>query len=105
MKRIDKATERKLYWLFIPMGMVVVWIITYLWFDLNLLERCLGIQIDVLTWSNPALIGAAMIVFAGYSIAAIKQKCWGELTVGLVIFIVLLMNMSSVFIKLLFPEK
>ena len=47
MKRIDKATERKLYWLFIPMGMVVVWIITYLWFDINLLERCFGVFFSV----------------------------------------------------------
>ncbi len=103
MKRIDKATERKLYWLFIPMGMVVVWIITYLWFDINLLERCFGVHIDVLKWYNPALIGAVMIVFAGYSIAAIRQKCWGELAIGLVIFIVLLLNMSNIFVDMLYP--
>lgn len=30
MKRIDKVTQRKLYWLFIPMAMVVVWEMAYL---------------------------------------------------------------------------
>ncbi len=44
-----------------------------------------------------------MIVFAGYSIAAIRQKCWGELAIGLVIFIVLLLNMSNIFVDMLHP--
>lgn len=48
MKRIDKVTQRKLYWLFIPMAMVVVWEMTYLWFGMNLLETWFGVEVDVL---------------------------------------------------------
>lgn len=98
MKRIDKQTERKLYWLFIPMALVVLWEILYLWFGVNLIERCFGLDVDVLTWCKPALIGSLLIVFTGYGIAAIRQRCWGELTVASIILLIMLLNMSNIFV-------
>ncbi len=101
MKRIDKVTQRKLYWLFIPMAMVVVWEMAYLWFGMNLLETWFGVEVDVLAWCQPALLGALLIVFVGYAVAAIRQKCWGELAIALIIVTVTLLNMSNFFVELL----
>lgn len=101
MKSIDKVTQRKLYWLFIPMAMVVVWEIAYLWFGMNLLETWFGVEVDVLAWYQPALLGALLIVFVGYAVAAIRQKCWGELAIALIIVTVTLLNMSNFFVELL----
>lgn len=103
MKRIDRRTERRLYWLFVPMGLVVVWLIAYLWFGVNLLDRCFGVDVDVLDWCSPALLGSMVIVFVGFGIAAFKQKCWGELTIAFVVAIIALLNMNDVFTDLLFP--
>lgn len=101
MKRIDPDTRRKLYWLFTPMALVVVWMIVYLWWDVNLLELWFGADIDVLTWCKPALLCAMLIIFTGYAIAAVRQKCWGELTVAAVVIIVMLLNMANVFVNIL----
>lgn len=96
MKRIDKKTERRLYWLFIPMGAVVLCLILDLWF---------GIGLNFLSWGMPALLGSALLVFTGYSIAAVRQKCWGELAVAIVMALVMLLNMSGFFIDLFMPGK
>lgn len=103
MKRIDIKTRRKLYWLFVPLITVVLLEIIYLWFNVNLLNLWFGIDIDIdiLTWCKPALIGSALIIFIGYSIAAFKQKCWEELAIALVVLIVMLLNMSNVFVDLI----
>ena len=95
MKRIDKQTERRLYWLFTPMAIVVVALILELWF---------GVDLKFMTWYQPALLGSLLSVFAGYSIAAIKQKCWGELAVAMIILIVTLINMGNFFVDLLMHE-
>lgn len=99
MKRIDIDTQRKLYWLFIPLAVVVALEMIYLWFDLNLLDLWFGWKIDILSWCNPALIVSTLIVFVGYSIAAIKQKCWGEFSIALVMLILMLLNMSNLLIS------
>lgn len=96
MKHIDKKTEQKLYWLFIPMALVVVTLILDLWF---------GVDLNFLAWYKPALIGSVLIVFTGYSIAAIKQKCWGYLAFLLLLLSVLLLNMSNVLINLFFDPN
>lgn len=101
MKRIDIKTRRKLYWLFVPLITVVLLEIIYLWFNVNLLNLWFGIDIDILTWCKPALIGSALIIFIGYSIAAFKQKCWEELAIALVVLIVMLFNMCNVFVDLI----
>ena len=101
MKRIDIKTRRKLYWLFVPLITVVLLEIIYLWFNVNLLNLWFGIDIDILTWCKPALIGSALIIFIGYSIAAFRQKCWEELAIALVVLIVMLLNMSNVFVDLI----
>lgn len=49
IKRIDKETQRKLYWLFIPMAIVVAIEMAYLWFDVNILDLWFGADIDILT--------------------------------------------------------
>lgn len=100
MKRIDSKTQSKLYWLFTPMAIVVVLEMCYLWYNVNLLEQWFGIKLDILAWCKPALIGSLLIVFIGQSIAAIRQKCWGELTVTLVFLVVILLNMTDFIAKL-----
>lgn len=100
MKRIDIKTQRKLYWLFIPLATVVSIEMLYLWFNVNILKLWFGINIDILTWCKPALLISVSIIFLGYSIAAIKQKCWGELTIAIVILFIMLFNMSNLFIGL-----
>ena len=52
MKRIDKQTERRLYWLFTPMAIVVVALILELWF---------GVDLKFMTWYQPALLGSLLI--------------------------------------------
>ena len=101
MKRIDVKTQRNLYWLFIPLVIVVLLEMSYLWFNVNLLNLWFGIDIDILTWCKPALIGSALIIFIGYSIAAFRQKCWEELAIALVVLIVMLFNMCNVFVDLI----
>lgn len=101
MKRIDIKTRRKLYWLFVPLITVVLLEIIYLWFNVNQLNLWVGIDIDIFTWCKPALIGSALIIFIGYSIAAFRQKCWEELAIALVVLIVMLLNMSNVFVDLI----
>ena len=101
MKRIDVKTQRKLYWLFIPLVIVVLFEMSYLWFNVNLLNLLFDIDVDILTWCKPALIGSALIIFIGYSIAAFRQKCWEELAIALVVLIVMLLNMSNVFVDLI----
>ena len=105
MKRIDKRTQRKLYWLFIPMALVVVWMMLYLWLGVNLLDRWFGWDGDVLTWCKPALLGSLLIIFAGYAVVAVRQKCWGELTVSLIMLLLMLLNMSDFFVDLLLPDR
>lgn len=100
MKRIDIKTQRKLYWLFTPLAIVVLIEMIYLWFNLNLLELWFGLDIDILTWCMPALLGSVLIVFIGYSIAALKQKCWEEFAIGIVILLIMLLNMSNFFVNL-----
>lgn len=99
MKRIDPKTQEKLYLLFIPLVITVVIEITYLWFNVNILKLWFGLNIDILVWTKPALLASVAIVFIGYSIAAIRQKCWGELTIAIVILIVMLLNMSNIFVN------
>ena len=101
MKRIDVKTQRKLYWLFILLVIVVLLEMSYLWFNVNLLNLWFGIDIDILTWCKPALIGSALIIFIGYSFATFRQKCWEELAIALVVLIVMLLNMSNVFVDLI----
>ena len=101
MKRIDEKTQQKLYVLFIPLFIVVLIEIAYLWFDKNLLTILFGLDIDILEWTPTLLLFSAMIIFIGYSIAAIKQKCWAELAIAGVILLVMLCNMSNFFVNLL----
>ena len=105
MKRIDKRTQRKLQLLVNPMALVVVWMMLYLWFGVNLLDRWFGWDVDVLTWCKPALLGSLLIIFAGYAVAAVRQKCWGELTVSLIMLLFMLLNMSDFFVDLLLPDR
>lgn len=100
MKRIDKRTGRRLYWLFVPMALVTVWLITFLWFDVNLLQACLGMDVDVLSWYKPALLTSLAIVCGGFGIAAFLQKCWGELTVAAFVAVFTLLNMNDFFTDL-----
>ena len=60
---------------------------------------------DVLTWCKPALLGSLLIIFAGYAVAAVRQKCWGELTVSLIMLLFMLLNMSDFFVDLLLPDR
>ena len=101
MKRIDKETEQKLYWLFTPMALVFVWMIVYLWFNVNLLEKWFGLDADVMKWGMPSMLISVAIICTGFGIAAIKQKCWGQLVVALVMIIFALLNMSNFFVDLI----
>lgn len=97
MKRIDINTQRKLYWLFAPLAIVVVIEIIYLWFNINLLSLWFGLEIDVLSWCKPALLTSVLIIFVGYSIAAIKQKCWEEFIIAIIILLIMILNMINIF--------
>lgn len=99
MKRIDINTQRKLYWLFTPLAVVVLLEIIYLWFNINLLDLWFGLDIDILSWCKPALLFSVLIIFVGYSIAALKQKCWGEFFIALIIFLIMILNMCNIFLS------
>lgn len=105
IKRIDKETQRKLYWLFIPMAIVVTIEMAYLWFDVNILDLWFGADIDILTWCKPALLLSVLIVFVGYAIAAIRQRCWLELAIALVIGMIMLLNFGNFFVDLIFNYR
>lgn len=100
MKRIDIKTQRKLYWLFTPLAIVALLVIIYLWFNVNLLDLLFGINIDILTWCKPALLASVLIIFIGYSIAALRQKCWEEFTIALIILLIMFLNMCNIFVKI-----
>lgn len=99
MKHLDKKTQRKLYWLFIPLAIVVLLEILYLWFNINIFKLG-GIDVDVLIWCKPALLVSVLIIFIGYSIATIRQKCWGEFIIAIIMLIIMLLNMSNIFVNL-----
>lgn len=99
MKHLDKKTQRKLYWLFIPLAIVVLLEILYLWFNINIFKLG-GIDVDVLIWCKPALLVSALIIFIGYSIATIRQKYWGEFIIAIIMLIIMLLNMSNIFVNL-----
>ncbi len=99
MKRIDSKTQQKLYWLFIPLALVVMIEMTFLWFNINLIESVFGMNIDILAWCKPALLGSVSIIFIGYGIAALKQKCWEEFAIALTILVIMLLNVSGIFVK------
>lgn len=82
------------------MALVVIVEMAYLWFNVNLLQQWFGVDVDILTWCKPALIVSVLIVFTGFSIATLKQKCWEEFIIAVVILIVMLLNVSNVFIGL-----
>lgn len=105
MKLIDKTTERRLYWLFTPMALVMVWFILYIWFDIDVLKLLSGVDVDVLSAIYPAIISSYLFIMIGYSIAAIKQKCWGLFAAILAITIVMFLNMSNFFVDLFIPGE
>lgn len=82
------------------MILVFVWMMTYLWFDINLLEKWFGFDVDVLQWGVPAILAAGSIVFIGFGIAAFRQKCWGELAIAAILLIFTLINMSNFWVNL-----
>lgn len=92
MKRLDKRTERRLYWLFLPCGVLMV-----------LFVVCLLMHVDIgySTWGKPALIGSLTLVFAGYGIAAVRQRCWGFLGLLLFVYATTILNMTNVFVNVI----
>lgn len=74
----------------------------YILFDVNLLYVWFNVDIDILKWVKPALILTGLIIFIGESIAAIMQKCWVELIIGLILLAFALINMSNIFVSI--PE-
>lgn len=101
MKRIDKNSQKKLYWSFLPMAIIVVLEILYICFDYDLLNRWLGIGVNPLEWISPALMWSLILVGGAFSVVAIRQKCWGELVIGLTVIIISLLNMSNFFVNIL----
>lgn len=101
MKRIDAKTRNKLYWLFTPLVVVGLILLTYIFSGVNILNRWFGMDIDILEWVKPALLGSASIIFIGFSIAAVRQKCWEEFAFGIIILLIMLLNMSNFFVNLL----
>ena len=100
MKHLDKKTQVKLSWLFIPLAIVVLIEVIYLWFNVNIPKLWFGIDIDILTWCKPALLVSISIIFVGYSITTIRQKCWGEFIIAIAILILMLLNMRNFFVNL-----
>ena len=92
MKRLDKRLERKLSWLILPLAIIATVFFIDVLFDLNM---------QTIEWITPALLIGAMIPFVGFSIAYIKHKCWGMLTIALILIIFMLINMSNYFINLI----
>lgn len=80
MKRLDPRTQEKLNWLCVPFAIVVILVFAGILFDWGL---------EFLTWAQPAMVACAALVFGGYSVAAIKQKCWGELVCAIVGFVII----------------
>lgn len=96
MKQIDKTTEHKLRWLFLPclITAVIVGLDLFLKWNLNSEE-----------WATTALMITLAIPVLGYCIAAIRQKCWGQLAGILIIAIIAYLNMTSFFVDLFIPEE
>lgn len=92
MRQLDPDTDRKLHWLLTPFIIVVLVFVTDLLFDLSL---------NALSWGIPAILGCFLIPLIGFSIAYVRQKCWGLLAVTLSLTILMLLNMSNVFVNLL----
>lgn len=80
MKRIDPNTRAKLDWLFVPLAILTLLFFGNLYFEWGW---------DMASWMNSAVLGCAALIFGGYSIAAIKQKCWGEFACAVAGFAIL----------------
>lgn len=93
MKQLDKSTERKLTWLILPLGIVALIFFIDVLFDLNL---------NTIDWIEPALLACALIPIIGFSIAYIKQKCWGMFAITVVLTLIMVLNMTNFFIDLIF---
>ncbi len=96
MKQIDKKTERRLRWLFVP-GLAIAAIVV--------LDLLLGWNLHAESWGNTALMIALAIPLLAYCIVSIRQKCWGVLAVILIIATITYLNMANVFVDLLVPTE
>ena len=92
MKQLDPDTNRKLHWLLTPFIVVVSVFVLDLLFDFGL---------NSLSWGIPAILGCFLIPLIGFSIAYFRQKCWGLLAITLSMTVLMLLNMSNVFVNLL----
>lgn len=95
MKQIDKKTERRLRWLFLPCVVIAIIIV---------LDLLLGWNLNAESWGNTALMIALAIPLLAYCIVSIRQKCWGVLAVILIIATITYLNMANVFVNLLVPN-
>ena len=86
MKQIDKETERRLRWLFLPSFITVVTVMLDLFLRWNLFS---------VSTINYALMIMLAIPILGYCIAAIRQKCWGYLAIILAITLIAYFNMTD----------
>lgn len=93
MKQLDKALERKLTWLILPLIIIALVFFVDILFNLNM---------NTIDWIMPALICSAIIPIVGFSIAYIKNKCWGMLVVTVILLIFMVLNMTNFFIDLLY---
>lgn len=94
MKQLDKETESKLNLLLTPL--VIVAIV----FACDLL---LSLNMNAEDWGVPVMLGCAVFPVVGFSIAYIRQKCWGLLVFSVVLLLLMLLNMSNYFVDLLYP--
>ncbi len=74
MRRLNKATEKKLYWFLIPFGILMII------FFVDLLRDN---YMNYMEWGRYALLGSLDLFLIAYAIACIREKCWGLLIVAI----------------------
>lgn len=96
MKTVSKETQKKLRWLYIPLVAVPVICLADMEFNLGL---------NYESWFIPAFIGCVAITATACCVAAIKEKCWTQLAVTIVVFAVILLSMSDLLVDWALPDK
>lgn len=78
MKRLNKATEKKLYWFLTPFAILMI---------LFFVDLIRDNYLNYLEWGRYALLGCLDLFLIAYAIACIREKCWGLLVITIFIFI------------------
>lgn len=85
MKRLDKNARRKLRRFCVPALIVQLILVLFAYCGENIFKFLFGLDVDIFEWVVSGSLLCIVYAYTVYAIIAIKQKCWEELAIALVV--------------------